>query len=279
MVEPGKKPATGASDKPVGIGPDRLRAPAGLARQGPEALDRIRVAVLGVDGLARGEGDALVCDADGLRLQADEVHLDARRLGIEEGPMGEGVEIEFSTEFVPHPHEQVAVESRRHPGRVVIGGVEHRLLLHEIDADDQGRADTEHPPEMGKQPRRLRRLEIADGRAGEEPGHRAIRQAGREGEGPGEIRCHGGDREVREVPSQSLGLTQEEALRDVDGNVGGEVGPVHHEAPDLHGRAAAELDEVRLGRQGRGDGRTLSVEDAQFRAGRIILGLPRDRLE
>ena len=50
------------------VGPDRERRPAGAARQRAEGLERIFVAVLGVDGLAGAEFDHCAAHRDLLAL-------------------------------------------------------------------------------------------------------------------------------------------------------------------------------------------------------------------
>ena len=54
---------------------------------------------------------------------------------------------------------------------------------------------------------------------------------------------------------------------------------MHQEAPYLDGRAAAEFYERRPLRKGRGNRRTLRVEDAEFGSRRIIFRLAGDCLE
>ena len=90
-------------------------------------------------------------DADVLPAAADQVHLDARLVGVPDGAVDEAVEVEVAAELAVDADEQVAVERRRHAERIVVGEQQIALRLHEIGA------------ESSASPRRERR---ADARAG-----------------------------------------------------------------------------------------------------------------
>src|SRR5436190_10579792 len=91
------------------IAPDRERRPAAAVSQRLEGIDRIFVTVLGVDRLAGAElaGDA--AHSDLLPPGAGEVHLDAPALGVVEGVVLEGGEIEIGTELAIDASEQIQV--------------------------------------------------------------------------------------------------------------------------------------------------------------------------
>jgi hypothetical protein len=80
----------------IRVGPNSDRSPARAARQCPEVLERVFVAVLGVDALSGGEIELSPGNPNVLARLADEVHLDAVTLGIIEGAMVEALEIEIS---------------------------------------------------------------------------------------------------------------------------------------------------------------------------------------
>jgi len=84
------------------------------------------VAVFGVDGFTRGEGDpaGLVTgwDVDGLGDEAFEVHLNAAFGGVPAGAVGEGVEVEVGVEVAVEAGEDVEVEGGGDAGGVVVGG-------------------------------------------------------------------------------------------------------------------------------------------------------------
>ena len=131
------------------------------------------------------------------RLLAGQMHLDAVALAVVEGVVLEACEIEIAAEFAVDAREQVEIELRGDAGGIVVGGVEHFGVLHQVDADDQRRAAPEHARGMAQERRRLVRLEIADGRAREKADARGrgLRRAPADANGLREI---GGDRQHRE---------------------------------------------------------------------------------
>ena len=76
--------------------------------------------------------------APSARRLAGEMHLDASALGIIERMVAEACEVEVAAELAIDAGQQIEVEPRGDAGGVVIGGVENRRLLHQIDADDHG---------------------------------------------------------------------------------------------------------------------------------------------
>src|SRR5712691_13448837 len=100
------------------IGPDRGRRPVRAPRERPEGVDRVFVAVLGMDGLAAPEVEALAAHADPLRDAAGEMHLDAPLLAVEERIVAELGEIEVSLELAVDAAEQVEIERRGDAFRV-----------------------------------------------------------------------------------------------------------------------------------------------------------------
>ena len=90
-------------------------------RQRLKSLDRVFVAVLGVDGLAGAEIDRLAVDAHLLPLGAGKMHFDAVVLAIVAGVMLERGEIEIGAEFAIDARQQIEIELRGHALGVVIG--------------------------------------------------------------------------------------------------------------------------------------------------------------
>src|SRR5262249_56409337 len=113
----------------------------------------------------RRERDHAVAQDDVLRRQAFEVHLDAMLRAVVERLVAEAVEIEIGAELAVDAAQQVEIEGGGDAGRIVIGGLEHPLVLDEIDADDEVRALPKQAGGLAPGTGRLRRLEIADGRA------------------------------------------------------------------------------------------------------------------
>src|SRR6185369_14686566 len=77
----------------VGPGPDRC--PARALRQQAERLNRVLVAVLGMNGLAGRELDHMTGNVNRLPSPAHKMHLDAAALAVVERPMAERVDIEI----------------------------------------------------------------------------------------------------------------------------------------------------------------------------------------
>src|SRR5262249_50327770 len=153
----------------VRIGPDRAGIPTGAARERSEALDAVFVAVLGVDGLAGTEIETLAENAHLLPAQARKMHLDAAQLAIVKSVMLERARVEVSAELAIDPDQQVAIELRGDPLRVVVGGVERLRVLDEIDADDERRAAAQCGLGAAQESRHFVGLEVADGRSREKP--------------------------------------------------------------------------------------------------------------
>src|SRR5262249_23535190 len=80
---------------PLRVGPGESHVPARAARQRRKALQRIFVAVLGVDRLTGAELDGLSQKLHLLALDAGEMHLDARALAVEEGMVLETLEVKI----------------------------------------------------------------------------------------------------------------------------------------------------------------------------------------
>ncbi len=204
------------------------------------------------------------------------MHLDPRLLGVPDRAMGKAVRVEIRTDLAVHPVQQVEVEGRRHPRRIVIGAHQRVFVLDEIDPHDEApdarpvaHAAHQRPCPFG--------VEVAQGRAGEEAHARVslIRQP----QGLCEIGHDGMDRQVGIIAGQSARGLLEEARRDVDRHIGRETGQTVEQQPRLDARAAAEFDQLRpLGHMG---GQTVRArgQDRGLGAGRVIFRQLRDALE
>ena len=98
------------------------------------------MAVLGIERLALREFELFAAQLDGLALQADQIHLDPLHLHIVGGVMDEGVQVEVGAQFAVGAQQDVLVEARRDAGGVVVGGMQPRRVLHQVDADQQAAA-------------------------------------------------------------------------------------------------------------------------------------------
>src|SRR5579863_10116073 len=150
------------------IGPDGAGRIARLARQLLKIRNRIFVRILGMDRLAILESETLASDIDRLRPAADEMHLHAAALAAPARPMPELIEFEGSAEFAIDPAQQIEIEGGGDARRIVIGALEDRRVLAQIDADDHRGTCPEKPPRAFEKVARFVAGEIADGRAREE---------------------------------------------------------------------------------------------------------------
>src|SRR5947209_6191903 len=71
------------------VGPGRGRAPAGIARERAEGVDRVLVGVLGVDRLTHCKLERVAGDRNALALQAFKMHLDTLMFHIVERAVAE----------------------------------------------------------------------------------------------------------------------------------------------------------------------------------------------
>ncbi len=164
-------------------------------------------------------------------------------------------------------------------GGVVIGAIENVGRLDEIDADDEQGSRPEHASGVAQELRRLMRLEIADGRAGEEadPPHAGDRR--RQLGGFGEI---GGDRihgKPRQIAAQLRRLLLQIFPRNVDRNIGLDRRRGTDENARLAARSGAELDQGAAWRKQRRHRRRMLAQQSELAARRIIFRQPRDLIE
>ena len=232
-----------------------------------------------MDRLALAERETLPRHRDGLRLQALQVHLDAVIGGVVERAMAERRQVEIAAELAVHPPQDVEIEPRRDAGGIVVGGVEHRLVLDAVNADDHRRAAAQDAAGLAKEFRRVLRLEIADRRSGKEADARAIADLRRQIEVAREVGRHREHGDLRQVAPHRGCLLREKFRRDIDRHVGGDLRRGIEQDARLFRGAGAELDQ-RGGERNVGRHRArVARQNTQLGAGRIILGKPRDLLE
>ena len=95
----------------VRVFPDPQRSPAITAGERAEGLDRIFVAVLGMDRFADAEVDGLSAYLNLLPLQAGKVHLDPVALTIEEGVMLELLGMKVGVKVTVDAGQQIVAGS------------------------------------------------------------------------------------------------------------------------------------------------------------------------
>ena len=233
-----------------------------------------------MDQLTRTEMDGCAGDPGFLVSQAANVDFDPPFGFVIEGDVLEPVDVEIAVELAIDALEQIEVELRRHPGPIVVGGIEDLRVLFQIDADQHLAAVSENARVIGQKVYCGVRLEIADRRAWKEADPLAIRAGqGRQREGPRVIGADRDDRQPWEVLGEAAGSVPQMLARDVDRHVSRR--PIERLQQDARfgARAAAELNQPAVRADLCRDLRRIRFEDRDLGAGRVILRQAADRLE
>jgi len=91
----------------IDIAPRLRRVEAGAARQRLKLRHGVFVGALGVQVLTGLKGVLPAVQLDALRAAAEQMHLDALLLGLVEGVVVEGIDVEIGAELAVGPHQQV----------------------------------------------------------------------------------------------------------------------------------------------------------------------------
>jgi hypothetical protein len=199
---------------------------------------------------------------------------------VEERNVVERGRVESRVELAVDGVQDVAVERRRHPGAVVVRGLEDLDVLDQIRAKEEMTVRAERPRQ---------RAEKASPRTGQEVAERPAEQRDQSGR-TRRRRVNEVALEVADdaVNLETVVLADQLARARLDGRLGHVDGDVAHERPGVaHGVeenaclrrvAGAQLDE--LARSGALDDVSGGLfEDRPLRAGRIVLGQLADPLE
>src|SRR5258708_9270520 len=114
----------------------------------------------------RPEREALSRDAHLLITRALEVHFDAAALREIAREMAKSTQIEIGAELAIDSRQQIQVERRGHPLRIVIRGIEQRRSFLQIDTYQRGAASAQRRRPAREERVCIGRREIPDGRAG-----------------------------------------------------------------------------------------------------------------
>src|SRR5512134_2915525 len=152
------------AEQPVRVRPALARRKARSRAEALEFPDRVLVGVLRVYRLALAEADAAPADPDLLRFHAFQVHLDAAARRVVEGAVAERRQVEIGAELAIDASEEVQIESGGDAARVVVGGVEPRRVLLEIDPDQEAPSPAQLYPGARQKRGGFGRGQIADGR-------------------------------------------------------------------------------------------------------------------
>ena len=208
-----------------------------------------------------------------------QAHLDPARVGIEEGHVLEGARVEVGAHLLVDHAQHVAVEGRRHAGAVVVGGLEHGHVLHEIGAEQQAVIRPHQRPEVGEEAGARLRVEVADRPA--EEGEQPPFAVGEVLEVALEVAHHAVHLETRVDARQLVGALHHDRLGAVHRHVAAQPPGARHRVQQgarLGRGARAELDKL-LGLRQRNDLRRPAVQDLALAARRVVLGQARDAVE
>ena len=118
--------------------------------------------------------------------------------------------------------EHVEIEARGDAGSIVIGLIQHALVLFEIDADHHLRALPQNVAGAAQETTGFMRLEISKRRAWEKSDFRHGADGVGQCERGGKVRGDRIDAEAGEILAQGLGLRFQKVAGDIHGNVGAE---------------------------------------------------------
>ena len=175
-----------------------------------------------------------------------QAHLDPLVLAVEQRDVVEVLGIEVGRQLAIEHAQDVAVELRRHPLGVVVGGLEHARVLDQVGAHQQMVARPEQPRDLAQHAAATAGREVAD-RAAEERHDARPRGRRHAVEVALEVSDHAVHAQPRVLLGERLGAVAHHALGDVYRDVALErallVQRVQQHAR-LGGRPGAELDEL-----------------------------------
>ncbi len=174
------------------------------------------------------------------------MHLDPARLVVEVGPVSKGVQVECGVELPVEPCKHVQVEGRRHAFRVVVRCAQDLDVLAAVHAEDERALRADRRADPVQECRRFRRVQVADGRAGEERNAAGIGRQGRQREARGVVRADRRHAKVRILAGPFRRDGRQLFHRDVDRDVRGRIAQRIEQGEHLHAGAAAVLDQRRV---------------------------------
>ena len=113
--------------------------------------------------LPRFEIEASASDGNGLRFEADQMHLDAALNSVPSHIVGKAFQPEVTLELAIDAREQIQVERGGHLLPVVVGGKQGSNVPGEVDPHHRCASGTELPAHAPQKGSGLGAIEIADG--------------------------------------------------------------------------------------------------------------------
>ena len=153
------------------------------------------------------------------------MHFDTAFRRVVERFVAERIRLDVGVQLPPHAVEQVLVEPSGHAGRVIIGPIEHGVVLLQIDADEQRPILAHMATHALQKLLRGLRCQIADCRSREEAqtaGDRRLNAIQR-WQAIDEVGTDRADWQAGIGCRKALGRIQEAPPRDIDSDIGGRV--------------------------------------------------------
>ena len=231
-----------------------------------------------MDGLALPEGEAAPADREGDVADRLQVHLDPAQGIVPDRLVAKSLDRNVPVQFGIDPVQQVEVEGRGHPRRIVIGADQDVDVLDPVHADDELRALAKRLLHRTQQIDGAAGDEITDRRAREETELRRALYFSREREGPGEVRLDRIDGQLRKFALQRRRAFTEEVAADVDRHIGARLHRAEQDRGLCRG-AGAEFDHRLAAAHPVGDLAAPAFEQGSLGRGWIIFGKPGNLLE
>ena len=188
--------------------------------------------------------------------------------------MAEAAQVEVGAELAVDARQEVQVEGSGDACLVVVGRVQRRGILLEVDADQHLRR---HAARQGEEGVGLVGRQVADGGAGEID-HARCAPAHRDVERPREVAGQRRDAEPRELARECARGGAQGVLGDVDRHVDRRAQRADQQAA-LDALAAAVLDQLAAAAGEARDGREVLAGERELGAGYVVLGKPADARE
>src|SRR5665213_2974760 len=172
-----------------------------------------------MDGLNGLELELAARDADGLRAQTHEVHLNGRLCFVPARAVPEALQIKIAVELAVYARQKIEIELCSHACAIVVSGDENLEILLHIHADDCTAVSAHLPAQPSQKGSDFRGVEIADGRARKEGYTPPLGNPRRQCERGGRVGDDRLGRQAGKAPTKPRNSVIEEATGDVDGNI------------------------------------------------------------
>ena len=194
--------------------------------------------------------------------------------------MTELVHVEIAADLAVQPYQQVEGEIGGHPGGIVVGGLDHRRLLMQVDADQRQPVGAHRVAHGAQQVNGFIAIEIAQRRSGKErqsPSRRParLRQAHR----TGKVGAHRQHFDRGKAPFQPSHAVQQRRARDLDRGVSHRIIQSGQQQLRLAATAAAVLHHVQARAHHGGNIGQARFQQADLHPGQVVLRLVGDALE